>query len=97
MRTPIGMGEQSGGVYYFKEALEGNQVHMVNTVNLWHKRLGHPSHETLPLSTNYLEVINYKNKAYVWETCHRAKQTHIHFPTSSNKAKSVFDLIHYHI
>ena len=48
LRTPIGVGEQRGGVYFLKEgSLEARQVNAINSMDLWQKRLGHPSHEAL--------------------------------------------------
>ena len=95
MRTSIGAGEQRGGVYYFKDgSLETTQVNAANTVNLWHKRLGHPSQAVLSLLPNDLGVISCRNKDDVREACYRAKQRRIPFFESSNKAKYVFDLIH---
>ena len=95
LRTPISVVEQKGGVYYFKGgSLEKNDVNAVNMVNLWHKQLGHPSHEVLSLLPSSLGVINYKNKNDMCETCPIAKQIRIHFPISSKKAICVFNLIH---
>ena len=74
--------------------MEKQQVNAVNTVDLWHKRLGHPSHEVLSLLPNSLGVISYKNKDDVCDACHHTKQTRIPFFESSNKAECIFNLIH---
>ena len=95
LRIPVGAGEQRGGVYYLKEgSLEKNQVNAVSSMNLWHKRLGHPSHGVLSLLPTDLGVISDETKDDVSETCYRAKQTRNRFPVSSNKVKCVFELIH---
>ena len=50
LRTPIGAGQQRGGVYFFKDgSLEARQINAINSMDLWHKRLRHPSHEILSL------------------------------------------------
>ena len=95
LRILITAGEQRGGVYYLKAgSLEKNQVNVVNFTNLWHKRLGHPSHGVLSLLPTDLGVISDETKDDVSETCYRAKQTRNRFPVSSNKVKCVFELIH---
>ena len=66
---------------------------MVNSTNVWHKRLGHPSLQVLLLLPRSLGVIDEKNKDDVCETCH-AKQTRSNFHISFNRAKCVFELIH---
>jgi len=94
-RTLIGAGKQQGGVYYYKEGSLGrNQVNAVNSFNLWHKRLGHPSSEMLSYLASSLGVFD-KGKHDMCEIFFRAKQTRGKFALSENKAKCVFELIHY--
>ena len=69
LKFPIGVGEQQGGTYYFKDrSWEVNQVasskmgHAVNSSNLWHRRLGHPSKEILSLLPSTLGVVFDKDK-----------------------------------
>jgi len=89
------MGKQSGGVYFFQEgSAEAKQVNTVSSVDLWHKRLGHPSSEVLSYLSSSLQVKFENIKNNVCETCYRAKQTRNCFPLSSSKADKNFQLIH---
>jgi len=89
------VGEQRGGVYYFKDgSLDEAQVNAINTNHLWHQRLGHPSRAILSLLSNNLGVISGSAKDDVCEICHRAKQARNPFSKSSNKAQFVFNLVH---
>ena len=74
--------------------MERNQVNVINEVNLWHKRLGHPSCEVLSFLPSSLGVNFGKNKQDVCEICFCAKQSPGKSFVSHNKAESVFDLIH---
>ena len=63
------------------------------TFALWHKRLGHPSLQTmghLPHITR--DKINFD--ITTCNICHRSKQTRNIFPLSENKENSLFELIH---
>jgi len=74
-RTLIGVGWQQKGVYYYKEgSLERNQANAVNSINLWHKCLGHPSSKVLSYLSSSLGVFD-KDKHDVCEIYFRAKQT----------------------
>jgi len=87
LRTPIGVGKQSGGVYFFTEGpVEERQVNAVSSIDLWHRRLKHPSYEVISYLSSSLQVNFEKIKAYVCEICYRAKQTRNCFPLSSSKA-----------
>jgi len=93
-RTPIGAGEQRGGVYYYKHGSLGNiQANAVTTDSLWHKRLGHPSNQVLGLLPKSLGIFTSRNND-VCEICTRAKQTRAKFAISQNKVECVFGLIH---
>jgi len=62
-RTPIGVGKQNRGVYFFTDgSVEERKVNAVSTVDLWHRRLGHPSCETLSHLSSSLQVNFDKNK-----------------------------------
>ena len=94
-RTPIGVGKQNRGVYFFTDGtVEERKVNAVSTVDLWHRRLGHPSCETLSHLSSSLQVNFNKKKVDVCETCYRAKQTRNCFPLSSSKAEKIFQLIY---
>ena len=95
MRTPIGVGEQRRGVYYFKEIQPGEvEVNRVATCNLWHRRLGHPSKQVMSLISSGNGFYDKKFSDESCDVCFRAKQTRLSFPISDNKAINCFDLIH---
>jgi IS30 family transposase len=66
----------------------------MNQLEVWHKRLGHPSWKTTQLvsSCDGSRVSELQNK--VCDTCQRAKQTREKFPLNNHKASNTFDLIH---
>jgi len=65
----------------------------VMSLDLWHKRMGHPSLKITELVSNTSSKNNnYGNKAC--DVCQRAKQTRDSFPLSNHKAASAFDLVH---
>lgn len=89
------MSNQSGGVYFFtKGSVEERRVNVVRSIDLWHRRLGHPSHEVLSYLSNSLRVNFDKNKEDICETCYCAKQTRNCFSLSSSQAERIFQLIH---
>ena len=66
----------------------------LHSIDLWHKRLGHPS---LKITQLIPEVRKHKDNNVVNKTCEvsfRAKQTREKFPLSEHKASSAFELIH---
>jgi len=95
LRTRIGVGEQQGGVHYFKDgSLGADQVNAVKSSSLWHRRLGHPSSGVLSFLPNSLGVVFKRDNNQVCDICYRAKQMRNQFHVSHNKEKCVFDLIH---
>ncbi|CAM8998803.1 unnamed protein product [Rhodiola kirilowii] len=91
----IGAGEESGGVYKFRGAVEGiaNRV-VAGTRDLWHQRLGHPSSRVLSYLPTSVSLNSSVERETVCDTCFRAKQTRECFSESDNKASAIFDLIH---
>ena len=66
----------------------------LHCMDLWHKRLGHPS---LKITQLIPEVRKHKDNNVVNKTCEvcfRAKQTREKFPLSEHKTSSAFELIH---
>ncbi|XP_026378120.1 uncharacterized protein LOC113272510 [Papaver somniferum] len=53
LRMKIGMGKLIGGLYHLpmREPTRVNVVHGKDVVDLWHKRLGHPSRQTSMVKT----------------------------------------------
>ena len=95
LRTPIGVGEQRKGVYYFKEVQpEEVEANRVSTCDLWHQRLGHPSNKIMSLFSNSNGIPNKKRSDEVCDVCFRAKQAWLSFPISDNKAINYFGLIY---
>ncbi|KAF7112856.1 hypothetical protein RHSIM_RhsimUnG0185000 [Rhododendron simsii] len=63
------------------------------TIDIWHWRLGHPSHHRLSELAKNVPSISCSNK-YVCDVCPQAKQTKLSFPTSSISSNNPFQLIH---
>ena len=96
LRKLIGASERRDGLYFFKgvrnvRAYKTNDLH---SMDLWHKRLGHPSLKITQLIIEVREhkVSNVVNKTC--EVCSRAKQTREKFPLSQHKDSSAFELVH---
>jgi len=70
------------------------RVEGITQLEVWHKRLGHPSWQITQLVSNGSRnrVSGLHNK--FCDTCQRAKQTRETFPLSNNQASNAFDLIH---
>ena len=49
----IGAGDHTDGLYYFRgqPGVKGHKVAGVGSLDLWHARLGHPSHKVTKLVT----------------------------------------------
>lgn len=92
----IGAGERRDGLYFFREIprVKAYRTEGMNQLELWHKRLGHPSCRTAKLisSVGGGKVSELLNKAC--NTCQRAKQTKETFPLSNHQASDIFELIH---
>ena len=92
-KSPIGVGRLREGVYYFNNFLPSSvQVNVVRSHNLWHGRLGHPSHPILSMLSK--ELNSGRCVDGPCDACFRAKQTRTQFITSESHAKDIFDLIH---
>ena len=92
LRTMVGSGEQTNGVYYYKKST----MNLVNTVNrrcLWHKRLRCPSSEFLSYLPNTLRLVH-NTKEDVCEICLCAKQIRRKFSIGQSNVKENFDLIY---
>ncbi|RVW46987.1 Retrovirus-related Pol polyprotein from transposon TNT 1-94 [Vitis vinifera] len=96
-RELIGTGVRRDGLYYFGGA-EGDSVQHVSvhnaasTLELWHKRMGHPSEKVVKLLPPVSNLKGSLNKAC--EICFRAKHPRDKFPLSDNKATRIFEKIH---
>ena len=79
-RTPIGLGQQRDGVYYYQGELKmKNQVNVMISQEIWHNRMGHPSSEVLTTLLKSLGIDSaMNNDAYgVCEACLQAKQSRV--------------------
>ena len=81
MRIQVGVGEQCGGVYYYKHESLG-------------KSQGHLSSEVMSFLPSNPGLNPNRNKNDMCEICFRAKQTCGQFSVNQNKAERVFELIH---
>lgn len=87
----IGAGEQSGGLYCLREAVCALKARMVDSGDIWHRRLGHPS-SSINKMLSFVGDLN--NKTDVCDICVHAKQVREKFFISNNKATTPFELIH---
>ncbi|KAG7553171.1 Reverse transcriptase RNA-dependent DNA polymerase [Arabidopsis thaliana x Arabidopsis arenosa] len=95
-RMLIGAGEEQNGLYFFREvkAVGAVSLHVAVTVDIWHRRLGHPSSQVISLIPGIHVSRGREVSSSVCEVCFRAKQTRDCFPTSINKTTEIFQLIH---
>lgn len=91
-RTLIGAGKSKDGLYQIW-IVEDKRQAMMATIDIWHNHLGHAWHSKLP-HIDFLKCFSIKNKYWFCDSCAKAKHTRLHFPISSIKTLSCFDLIH---
>ena len=88
----MGVDEPKRGVYYLRKSFPATiQVNKVESYDIWHHRLGHPSIQVL---SKFGSISSSKHKVDLCDVCLPAKQTRMPFPISDNKASNCFDLIH---
>ncbi|XP_010420948.1 PREDICTED: uncharacterized protein LOC104706448 [Camelina sativa] len=95
-RMVIGAGKRVGSAFHFRRMELAAAVTTQDTENLelWHKRMGHPSAKVLgvlPCISNSVSVINLNKDC---DVCFCAKKTRESFPLSMNKTSTIFELIH---
>ncbi|KAI3744219.1 hypothetical protein L1987_57296 [Smallanthus sonchifolius] len=88
-------GSQCDGLYFCDDASESIKVcyHSIDTINMWHARLGHPSDQVLNVLKERLNL-KLTNTDYPCEVCHRAKQHRVPFPLSDHESKVLGELVH---
>jgi len=71
-------------------------VNAINTYDLWHHLLGHPSKQMLSFLPKDLNVSNslHKEGTNACDICYHAKQTCCPFYNSENKSNDSFDMLH---
>ena len=91
----IGAGKLHDGLFLFQLPVTHPKcLQSTSSSNLWHQRLGHPSHQRLQLLSNYISDLNVSNLNQVCEVCPLAKQTRLPFALSNKNSLEPFDLIH---
>lgn len=95
-RTLIGAGELCGWVYQFRAmmSVRANKVDGVDELELWHRRLGHPSRQILSYFSRIRNRVDTSRVYRPCDNCFLAKQTREIFNKSSNKAVECFSLAH---
>ncbi|XP_061345862.1 uncharacterized protein LOC133291594 [Gastrolobium bilobum] len=82
-------------VYVFQpQSFSVAATHTSDSLEVWHKRLGHPSYEVVSLIS---PLSHFQNKAVhdkACDVCFRAKHTRSVFPFSFARNKESFDLVH---
>ena len=96
----ISVAKVRNGLY----ALEGQVVqvssspHLVNfcssKLDLWHCRLGHPSHDRLLVMQKQYSFITCTDVNKPYEPCHLARQKRLPFPLRESCSLPIFDLVH---
>ncbi|XP_074306218.1 uncharacterized protein LOC141641459 [Silene latifolia] len=94
-RKTIGAGELRDGLFWIHAGEKPLAVHTVSgreTFDLWHRRLGHPSHKVVRTIPSFSSLIS--NKDTVCDASHLAKQHRDSFVLNNKRASDLFDLIH---
>jgi len=93
---PIGTGEPKNGLYLYRDMYDVtvHQIGVDKQLDLWHKRLGHPSLKVIQMIPSLRNSHRSENLNKVCEVCERSKQTRDKFSLSDCRALNIFDLIH---
>lgn len=88
------MGEREDGLFFFRCVPQARALALCGgrSMELWHKRLGHPSKKVLRKVPN-VSVSSSFNKNGC-DVCYRVKQPRKSFPISSSRASRIFELVH---
>jgi len=91
----IGSDEHRKGVYFYNEGptiqLQANKV---DSHDLWHRRMGHPSTKHYQTYLVFLGINNRSSSKDICDVCLMAKQTRLPFSVSEHKALMNFVLVH---
>ena len=95
-RMLIGAGERRDGLYYFWGVMnvKAMKIDCMGSLDLWHKRLGHPSLQVTKLIPGLCLKENNSRMNKICDVCQRAKQSRDKFPISEHKASAIFEMIH---
>uniref|UniRef100_M1DKM4 Retroelement pol polyprotein n=1 Tax=Solanum tuberosum TaxID=4113 RepID=M1DKM4_SOLTU len=92
---PIGAGERKDGLYYFRVVPQAMAIkNGSDSLDIWHKRLGHPSLRVTKLVSNVIPTNDSEMMNKDCDVCQRAKQTRDRFPLSENKVYDKLELVH---
>lgn len=94
-RALIGTSVRRDGLFYFDAENSVSQIAVnavSSTLDLWHKRMGHPSERVVKLLPPVSDCKGSFNKAC--EVCFRAKHPWDRFNSSKNKASRIFEKVH---
>ena len=69
-------------------------VTFVSSSDLWHSRLGHPSHSKIQLLKQHVHNVNINKTASCCDICHFSKQKKLPFTASTHVSTHPFDLLH---
>ncbi|WVZ14716.1 hypothetical protein V8G54_012282 [Vigna mungo] len=91
----IGIVDAQDGLYTLKTSVSSINTTICNkeAIDIWHYRLGHPSHDRLHVMQQLYPVINFDH-SFICTPCHMAKQRKPSFPISTSHASSIFSLLH---
>ena len=92
----IGRGFRTAGLYQLQPFPRINSVNKssaLQSLDIWHCRLGHPSTARLKLLCNSFNFIH-PNFHFQCNVCPQAKQTRLLFHKNQISSKSAFSLIH---
>ena len=92
MKELIGTRVRRDGLYYFSKPEFVSTVEATSNLELWHRRLGHPSEKVVKLIPHVKNNKDSLDKGC--EVCMRAKHSRDKFPLSDNKASRIFEKIH---
>ena len=88
----IGMGTGRDGLYYFSKHEMVTAIEATSALEIWHRRLGHPSEKVIKLFPHVSS--NKDHLAKDCEVCFHAKHHRDVFPLSENKCTRIFEKIH---
>ncbi|WVZ06453.1 hypothetical protein V8G54_019799, partial [Vigna mungo] len=101
-KMKIGSVDVQGGLYkLIPQHTTSHHIHssIVNPkcnvipIDIWHFRLGHPSHGRLHVMQQLYPCLTI-NKNFTCNTCHYTKQRKLPFPLSTSHALHTFSLLH---
>ena len=88
----IGTGIKRDGLYYFSKPKFVSTAKATSNLELWHRRLGHPSEKVVKMIPHVSSNKDHLDKGC--EVCMRAKHPRDKFHLSNNKASRIFEKIH---